>query len=81
MNVSTVSTDIERLMGRAILDEAFRHQLFINPEAAVREAGLILSDVEMAHLKDHLDQIKKNQTTEQFNASFGELPPRPLTNW
>ena len=72
MNVSTVSTDVERLMGRAILDEAFRCQLFINPEAAVHEAGLILSDVEMTHLKDHLDQIKKRQTAEQFNASFDQ---------
>lgn len=81
MNVSIISTDVERLMGRAILDEAFRCQLFINPEAAVREAGLTLSDVEMTHLKDHLDQINKKQTAEQFNASFGELPPGPLTNW
>jgi hypothetical protein len=81
MNVSTVSTDVERLMGHAILDEAFRYQLFINPETAVCEAGLTLSDVEMTHLKDHLDQIKKKQTVEQFNASFGELPPELLTNW
>jgi hypothetical protein len=81
MNVSTVSTDVERLMGRAILDEAFRTQLFINPEAAVREAGLTLSEVEMVHLKDHLDQIKKKQTAEQFNASFDQDSPIPLLNW
>ena len=81
MNVNTVSTDVERLMGRAILDEAFRTQLFINPEAAVREAGLTLSDVEMARLKDQLDQIKKKQTAEQFNASFDQDSPIPLLNW
>ena len=81
MNVNTVSTDVERLMGCAILDEAFRYQLFINPEAAVREAGLTLSEVEMAHLKDQLDQIKKKQTAEQFNASFDQDSPIPLLNW
>jgi hypothetical protein len=81
MNVSTVSTDVERLMGRAILDEAFRTQLFINPEAAVREAGLTLSEVEIAHLKDHLNQIKKKQTAEQLNASFDQDSPIPLLNW
>ncbi len=80
MNVITVSTNVERLMGRAILDEAFRTQLFTNPEAAAREAGLALSDAEMNHLKLTLDQLKTRQTVEQFNQQVeGDI--EPLGRW
>ena len=79
-NTTTVSTDVERLMGLAILDEAFRNQLFTDPETAVREVGLNLSDEEMAHLKTTLDQIRQNQTIEQLNHQFeGGLQLR--TRW
>jgi hypothetical protein len=70
MNVTAVSTDVERLMGRAILDEAFRNQLFTDPEAAIRMAGLTLSEAEMTRLKTTLDQIKQNQTVDQINRQF-----------
>jgi hypothetical protein len=61
-------------MGRAILDEAFRNQLFTDPEATVRQAGLTLSETEMTHLKTTLDQIKQNQTVEQLDHQFeGDL--------
>jgi hypothetical protein len=43
--------DIERLIGRAVLDSEFRERLFADPEKAVREAGFDLSGEEMATLK------------------------------
>jgi hypothetical protein len=59
-------------MGRAILDEAFRNQLFTDPEAAIHMAGLNLSESEMTHLKITLDQFKQNQTADQINHQFEE---------
>jgi hypothetical protein len=44
--------DIERLIGRAVLDPKFRESLFTDPEKAIREAGFDLSDEEMAALKE-----------------------------
>ncbi|MFC1975953.1 Franean1_4349 family RiPP [Chloroflexota bacterium] len=79
MTVTVVMTDVERLMGRAILDEAFRNQLFTDPEAAIREAGLNLSEAEMTHLKTTLEQIKQTQTIEQLDHQFeGDLQ---LARW
>jgi hypothetical protein len=43
--------DLERLIGRAVLDPMFRERLFADPEKATREAGFDLSDEEMAGLK------------------------------
>ena len=43
--------DLERLIGRAVLDPKFRESLFADPEKAIREAGFDLSDEEMAALK------------------------------
>jgi hypothetical protein len=43
--------DIERLIGRVILDEEFRKRLFADPGRTIREAGLSLTDQEMAALE------------------------------
>ena len=43
--------DLERLIGRAVLDPRFRESLFADPEKAIREAGFDLSNEEMAALK------------------------------
>ena len=43
--------DLERLIGRAVLDPKFREQLFTDPEKAIREGDFDLSDEEMAALK------------------------------
>ena len=43
--------DLERLIGRAVLDAKFRESLFADPEKAIGEAGFELSDEEMAALK------------------------------
>ena len=45
------SKDLERLIGRAVLDPKFRESLFADPEKAIRVAGFDLSDEEMAALK------------------------------
>lgn len=39
--------DLERLVGRAILDASFRKQLFRDPQETLRRAGLELSEQEL----------------------------------
>ena len=61
-----VSTNLERIMGRAMLDEAFRTQLFTDLEVAVRETGLSLSDAEMAQIESAVNKIKLDQLNHQL---------------
>jgi hypothetical protein len=47
-----VSPDLERLIGRAILDKAFRKQLLDDPDKAVADAGFTLTPDEMDKVRD-----------------------------
>jgi hypothetical protein len=55
--------DLERLIGRAVLDPKFRESLFADPEKAIREGGFDLSDEEMAALKT-IDSQKARDAVE-----------------
>ena len=57
--------DLERLIGRAVLDPEFRERLFANPEKTIREAGFALSDEEMAALKE-FDPKKAREAVESI---------------
>ena len=59
--------DLERLIGRAILDPKFRERLFADPEKAIREADFDLSDEEMAGLK-RIDPQQARETIESMAA-------------
>lgn len=45
------SADLERLIGRAVLDTEFRENLLADPEKTVREGGFDLTEREIASLK------------------------------
>ena len=44
--------DLRAVAGKAIADPAFRQKLLDDPEAAVKEAGIDLSDEQMKALKN-----------------------------
>ena len=64
--------DLERLIGRAVLDAKFRESLFADPEKAVREAGFELSDEEMAALSE-IDPQQAREAVEGM-ATLGAQP-------
>lgn len=64
--------DVERLIGRAILDPKFRERLFVDPEKAIREAGFDLTEEEMAALKE-VDPQKAREAVEGV-AALGAQP-------
>ena len=72
-----MSPDLERLVGRAVTDKAFRDKLLADPGDAVKDSGLTLSKEEMADLKAGIEQIKTDITSEQLDQRFIE----PLANW
>lgn len=59
--------ELERLIGRAVLDPEFREKLFADPEKAIREAGLDLTEEEIAHLKS-IDVQKARALLEEAEA-------------
>ena len=67
--------DLERLIGRAVLDPKFRESVFADPEKAIREAGFELSDEEMAALKE-IDLQKARDAVE----GMATLDAQPWSN-
>lgn len=59
--------DLERLIGRAVLDPEFREMLFDDPERAIREGGFDLTEEEIAHLKS-IDAQKARALLEDAEA-------------
>lgn len=61
------SKDLERLVGRAILDVEFRERLFADPEAVIREEGYDLTPDEMTQLQE-VDKDKAMALAEEMAA-------------
>ncbi len=62
-----MSPDLERLIGRAITDKAFRDKLLADPDAVMEDFKLT---------DDEKQQVKKAAeatTSEQFDQQFGAL--------
>jgi hypothetical protein len=63
--------DVERLVGRAVLDPEFREKFFADPEGAIREAGLELSEEELDRVKQ-VDREKAKVAVEEMAALTGQ---------
>lgn len=61
-----MSPDLERLIGRAVTDKAFRDRLLADPEATIKDAGLKLSDEELARLKSAIQKADAEQLDQQL---------------
>jgi hypothetical protein len=66
-----MSAEIEKLLGRAVLDKDFRDQLMADPENAVARAGFKLPDDELEALKQGLKKVEYD--APQFDSQFGAL--------
>ena len=60
--------DLRAVAGKAVADSEFRQKLMEDPEAAVKEAGIELTDEQMKALKE-MDK-------EQLEQGFTELDER-----
>jgi hypothetical protein len=60
--------DLERLVGRAVLDPKFRERLFADPERAIREEGFDLTPEEVGLVKS-VDKQKAETLAEEIGAT------------
>jgi len=63
--------DVERLIGRAVLDPEFRARLLADPEKAIREEGFDLTEEELETVTG-VDREKAKATLEDMAALAGE---------
>lgn len=67
-----MSPDLERLVGRAVMDPAFREKLLADPEGAIKDSGLSLTPDEVDGVKKGVERIKQDATPEQLTQPFGD---------
>jgi hypothetical protein len=60
--------NLERLVGRAVLDPKFRERLFADPERAIREEGFDLTPEEVELVKS-VDKQKAETLAEEIGAT------------
>ena len=63
--------DLERMIGRALLDLKFRERLFADPEKTLREEGFELTEDQMAALSK-IDRQKAQSTIEEMDQVMGQ---------
>lgn len=55
-----MSPDLERLIGRAVVDKKFRKQLLKDADKAIADAGFTLTPEEVAQVKDAIARRGKD---------------------
>jgi hypothetical protein len=63
--------DLERMVGRALLDPKFRARLFAAPEKTIREEGFELNEDQMAALSK-IDRQKAQSAVEELDQVMGQ---------
>lgn len=62
--------ELERLIGRAVLDPEFRERLLVDPEKAIQEEGFDLTPEEVDLVKS-VDKEKAETLAEEIGAAPG----------
>jgi hypothetical protein len=63
--------DLERLIGRAVLDAEFRARLLADPEKVIRDEGFDLTEEELEKVTG-VDREKAKATLEEMAALAGQ---------
>jgi hypothetical protein len=61
---TTATVEFQRLIGRAMVDPAFRAELIANPAATAAQAGITLAPEELAKL-DTIDQYASERIAQR----------------
>jgi hypothetical protein len=68
-----MSPDFERLVGRVVLDKAFRAKLLANFDETIKESGLKLTDEETKELRKNTEQFKVEAASQVIDQQVGTL--------
>lgn len=66
-----MSDEMKKLIGQAVVDEAFRQELFDNPEQAMKDFGL--SNDERKQVKDAVKDATKKAKGQQIGNELNSL--------
>jgi hypothetical protein len=69
-----MSPELERLIGRAVMDKEFRDQLLNDPEGAAKAAGFNLSDADLEQLKSLVGRYQAGASADDLDALSGGKP-------
>lgn len=61
-----MSSELERLIGHAVLDPEFREQVLNDPERAANAGGFNLEDTELERLKSLVEDYQKTGWTDSI---------------
>ncbi|MBA3469803.1 MAG: Franean1_4349 family RiPP [Herpetosiphonaceae bacterium] len=64
-----MNPDVERLIGRAVSDKAFRDALINDPKDTIRSSGLTLTEDEITKVVDAVARVKKDNKDEAIEAA------------
>jgi len=65
-----LTPELERLVGRAVLDKEFRDTLLANPAATAKNAGFILTPEEMANVQKFIMPSKHQFASEDVYLAY-----------
>ena len=68
-----MSSEFERLVGRAVNDKAFRDRLLKDPEQTAKDEGFNLSDAELQQLKNGISKINQRMSPGEIDNIFGTV--------
>lgn len=66
-----MSNKMERIVGKAVLDAAFRDALIADPEAALAAAEINLGKKQMEALKAGIERYKQDTAAQSLLANVG----------
>jgi hypothetical protein len=73
-----MSPAFEQLIGRAVVNKAFRDKLLADPDDAVKEAGFALTDDEIKDLKANIRRFKSQIATDILDQHLQAQPVQAL---
>ena len=76
-----MSNVLEQVVGKAVLDAAFREALVANPEAAVAEAGFKLDKEQLEQLHAGLERYKQDSAAQELLSTTGAKTESVQSFW
>lgn len=68
-----MSPEMERLIGRAVTDKQFRHDLVNDPEGTIKSSGLSLTPDEVDSVKRAAKQVSDQQALDTIDSDLDQI--------
>ena len=72
-----MNPDLERLIGRAVVDQKFRDSLLTDLEGTIKKSGLNLTEDEIKDVKESLEEFKSQSASGRLDELLGPDEAKP----